>query len=61
MIVSHFYKTIEDNYGTILAIFTIFIMLYKIIKSLRKFIFRFLILSSLYAVNFKSIEHIVFA
>ena len=48
------YKTIEDNYGTILAIFIIFQLLFKLIRLLRKFTFKFLKVSLLYTVNFKT-------
>ena len=47
MIISVSYKTIEDTYGTILAVFVIFITLLKLIQFLSKFIFKFLIISLL--------------
>ena len=47
------YKAIEDIYGIMGLIFIIFIMMQKFIRSLRKLIFKLLLFSLLYAINFK--------
>ena len=53
MIVLTSYKAIEDIYGIILPIFIIFIMIQKIIKSLRNLIFKLLLFSLLCVKKFK--------
>ena len=48
----------ESNYGTLLAIFIIFIKMQKFIRMLRKLIFKLLFYCLMHTVNFKLIGYV---